>query len=299
MSYDFPASPTEDQEFTPSGGPTYVYKAPVWTAKPVASGGGGGPADWDDITDKPATFPPTVPIAWTDVSGKPVTYPPTVPIAWSNINGQPATYPPTLPIAQSGVTNLTTDLAAKEPALPAGGTASNFLRGDKTWAVPAGGGGGSGDVVGPASATDTALARFSGTTGKLVKDSTLFMADNGTFTLKSGANTILSYQNTAPASSTGGLVLTAMPPHGQQFYVFPRSDIDGSTHMSGWITFDGPVTLPAANPTAAREAAHKKYVDDTVAAIPAAPDEVVGGKITIASTAPSSPAVNDVWIDTT
>ena len=30
-----------------------------------------------------------------------------------------------------------------------------------------------------------------------------------------------------------------------------------------------------------------------------ADDEVIGGKITIASTAPSSPAVNDVWIDTT
>jgi hypothetical protein len=29
-----------------------------------------------------------------------------------------------------------------------------------------------------------------------------------------------------------------------------------------------------------------------------APDEVVGGKITIASTAPSSPATGDVWIDT-
>ena len=31
------------------------------------------------------------------------------------------------------------------------------------------GGGGSGDVVGPASATDNAIARFDGTTGKLLK----------------------------------------------------------------------------------------------------------------------------------
>jgi hypothetical protein len=28
------------------------------------------------------------------------------------------------------------------------------------------------------------------------------------------------------------------------------------------------------------------------------PDEVVGGKITIAATAPADPAVNDIWIDT-
>lgn len=35
---------------------------------------------------------------------------------------------------------------------------------------PPAGGGGSGDVVGPGSATDGALALFDGTTGKLVKD---------------------------------------------------------------------------------------------------------------------------------
>lgn len=29
--FDFPASPTEGQVFTPPGGPSYVYKSPVWT----------------------------------------------------------------------------------------------------------------------------------------------------------------------------------------------------------------------------------------------------------------------------
>jgi hypothetical protein len=33
--FDFPNSPTENQTFSPAGGPTYIYKAPVWT---VASG---------------------------------------------------------------------------------------------------------------------------------------------------------------------------------------------------------------------------------------------------------------------
>lgn len=42
-----------------------------------------------------------------------------------------------------------------------------------------GGGGGSGDVVGPASSTDTALARFSGVTGKLLKNSTATLTDAG------------------------------------------------------------------------------------------------------------------------
>lgn len=50
------------------------------------------------------------------------------------------------------------------------GTANSttFLRGDGTWASP--GGGGTGDVAGPASAVDSRIAAFDGTTGKLLKD---------------------------------------------------------------------------------------------------------------------------------
>src|SRR3990167_9522832 len=36
--------------------------------------------------------------------------------AWDDITGKPSTFPPTLPIAESGVTDLVTDLAAKESA---------------------------------------------------------------------------------------------------------------------------------------------------------------------------------------
>jgi hypothetical protein len=39
----------------------------------------------------------------------------TPPADWNNITNKPATFPPTLPIAQSGVTNLVTDLTAKAP----------------------------------------------------------------------------------------------------------------------------------------------------------------------------------------
>lgn len=41
------------------------------------------------------------------------------------------------------------------------------------------GGGGSGDVVGPASATDNALVRFDGTTGKLIQNSPVLVTDSG------------------------------------------------------------------------------------------------------------------------
>ena len=144
MSYDFPASPAENDEYTPPvGGQVYIYKAPRWLVKgiPPAGGGGGGGIDeapidgkqygredtawtevlpnpdWVTLAGKPATFPPTVPIPWTDVSGKPATFPPTVPIAWTDVSGKPATFPPSLPIPSSGVTGLDLAQAAQDTAI--------------------------------------------------------------------------------------------------------------------------------------------------------------------------------------
>ena len=55
------------------------------------------------------------------------------------------------------------------------------------WATPSGGSG-SGDVVGPASSTDNAIARFDSTTGKLLQNSGITIADGASGTL-SGTNT--------------------------------------------------------------------------------------------------------------
>ena len=54
---------------------------------------------------------------------------------------------------------------------------TTFLRGDGTWNTPAGGG--SGDVEGPASSTDNAVARFDSTTGKIIQNSTVTVDDSG------------------------------------------------------------------------------------------------------------------------
>jgi hypothetical protein len=68
-------------EIEPEGLPVVVVEVATAGAMgppgPPGSGGEGGSSDWADITNKPATFPPT------------------------------------LPIAQSGVTNLVTDLAGR------------------------------------------------------------------------------------------------------------------------------------------------------------------------------------------
>jgi len=35
MAFNFPETPSENTEYTPAGGPTYVYKSPVWMVKAI------------------------------------------------------------------------------------------------------------------------------------------------------------------------------------------------------------------------------------------------------------------------
>lgn len=81
----------------------------------------------------------------------------------------------------------------------------------------AGGGSGGGDVVGPASATDNAIARFDTTTGKLIQNSVVTIADTtgnmagvGTLSL-SGALTYGGVTLTNNVTGTGKMVLDSSP----------------------------------------------------------------------------------------
>lgn len=72
------------------------------------------------------------------------------------------------------------------PKLP--GNTTTFLRGDGTFAAP------SGDVVGPVSSTDNAIARFDSTTGKVIQNSLATIDDSGNISAP-------SFQSTAEDAS--------------------------------------------------------------------------------------------------
>lgn len=92
--------------------------------------------------------------------------------------------------------------------------------------APSGGGGGSGDVVGPASSVDNNLAQFDGLTGKLIEDSGI---PNSDVVRKSQSNTFTAAPQILPASATGAAPIRL--PHGTA----PTSPVNGDV----WTTTAG------------------------------------------------------------
>jgi len=85
--------------------------------------------------------------------------------------------------------------STKLGGVPATGTPSGkYLKDDASWATPTGG---SGDVVGPGSATDNAAVRFDTTTGKLVQNSVVTI-DDTTGLVKINAHSALSDPGGSP-----------------------------------------------------------------------------------------------------
>lgn len=91
-----------------------------------------------------------------------------------------------------------------------GGAAGQYLQtngsGALTWATVAGGGGGSGDVTGPASSTDNAVVRYDLTTGKIIQNSVVIISDAGAVT---GVTTLAASTSVQTPSLTTGAAATA------------------------------------------------------------------------------------------
>lgn len=129
-----------------------------------------------------------------------------------NANGNKITNLPSTPAgANDAVSKTYAD--TKEAAITAGTTAQ-YWRGDKTWqTLPTGG---SGDVVGPASAAANSIAIFSGTTGKIIADggktlpsgAIVGISDTQTFTGKSFGQALLPSATGTYAIGSGTLMWT-------------------------------------------------------------------------------------------
>lgn len=98
------------------------------------------------------------------------------------------------------------------------GTSGQFLRTNGAAANPSWASGNTGDLSGPASATDNALARFDSTTGKLVQNSNAILTDAGALSLVAGVTagvttaagnyTVVAADSTVIYTGTGGHTIT-------------------------------------------------------------------------------------------
>ena len=93
----------------------------------------------------------------------------------------------------------------------AGVTATSVGPGEVEVEIPGGAGG---DVVGPASSTDEALARFDGITGKPLQDSSVTVSNAGDMTFPAGAT--LAIDEIEPATAGEGVVVSDIRNYGKR-----------------------------------------------------------------------------------
>jgi hypothetical protein len=133
----------------------------------------------------------------------------------------------------------------------AGDTYTTIAGDDYVLEVPdLGGGGGSGDVEGPASATDNALARYDGTTGKLLQDSAISVSDAGLVRFSAYGAGVLTTDGsgnvTAAGSSGSGDMLSVLTASEISVTAATTATI-GRMHVCSGTTANYTLTLPAVS----------------------------------------------------
>ena len=131
---------------------TWDATTSLWRNEPGGTGsGGGGSIAWADITGKPATFPPTVPIAQADVTNLTVDLAAKAPLNNPILSGNPRSV---TPAPGDNTTSIATTafVAGAVTALPAGPTGATGPAGPTGATGPAGPAGATG-ATGPTGAT--------------------------------------------------------------------------------------------------------------------------------------------------
>lgn len=312
MSFDFPSSPTENQEFTPSGGvSTYIWKSPRWVAKPIAGppgpagpagptgpAGAPGTTSWTGITDKPSTFAPDPEAVDDRVAGL-LTAGTNITLSYNDAGNAL-----TINASGGGASVTISDTAPGSPTAgslwfesDSGKTFIYYTDANSSQWVQVSGAQG---PQGPPGEIDPAVL------------ATKVDVSGDTMTGDLILNGVLVQTRASP-----WFVLNSTTTTDQAWFHYTRSGIQrwsllmqggGETDPQGgsdlmlcrWTNAGGFLDVPLAftratglgtvlaDPTAPLGIATKQYVDARVAT-----------KITVASSAPGSPAVNDVWIDTT
>jgi len=153
----------------------------------------------------------------------------------TNATGLPLTTGVTglLPVANGGTGTATPSLVGTSTLIVTGSWPNQTLT-----AV----GSGFGDVVGPTSATDNAITRFDGTTGQLVQNSLVTVADDGAITAPQVGSVIPFYyanQAAFPSAATYHGALAHSHADGAMFFA----------HSSVWVRIldnGGPLGTPAS-----------------------------------------------------
>jgi len=141
--------------------------------------------------------------------------------------------------------------------------------------VQVGGGAGSGDVAGPSSATDNAITRFDGTTGKTIQNSVVTVSDTGVVagaSISGAANTLSNIGNSALTNSA--------------------ITINGaSTSLGGSVSVGTVTSVTATAGTGISVTGSPITTSGTLTITNTAPDQVValtqGGATTITGTYPN------------
>jgi hypothetical protein len=142
-------------------------------------------------------------------------------------------------ISGSGATYTLDSVVNSTKMTATGWGETKFFRGDDTWQAVSG----TGDVVGPSSATDNAIARFDTTTGKLIQNSGVTIDDEGTLAPMAG-NTNYPPFDMVSGTVTSTAVAGALEYDGKVHYGTHESSARGVIPEEQFITLTSAYTIP-------------------------------------------------------